>query len=158
MSRCACSRRAASLRLKQNPARLSWPSAFAFAPLHPLCSRRFRASLFSRCETAWTLARFPSVSGNPRSHPVGRGPCPRFGPSFLAVRFSALLHIIPLPVSKGNQNFHPFPSSRPDSLIQPYFVPQPPRYSGKIVNFLRYPLQNPNDCIIVSLALKLQEC
>ena len=49
LSRCACSRRAASLRLKQNPPSLGGGWAFAFAPLYPRCSRRLRASLLSRC-------------------------------------------------------------------------------------------------------------
>ena len=39
-SRLAYSRRAASLRLKQNPAPLRGSWAFAFAALHPRCSRR----------------------------------------------------------------------------------------------------------------------
>ncbi len=48
LSRSACSRRAASLRLKQNPVPLRGPWAFALAPVHPRCSRRLRASLLSR--------------------------------------------------------------------------------------------------------------
>ena len=48
LSRSACSRRAASLRLKQNPVPLRGPWAFAFAPLHPRCSQRLRAS-YSIC-------------------------------------------------------------------------------------------------------------
>ncbi len=59
LSRFACSRRAASLRLRQNPVPLRGPWAFAFAALHPRCSRRLSASSSQPAPPAPRCGRSP---------------------------------------------------------------------------------------------------
>ena len=70
-SRLACSPRAASLRLRQNPAPPRGPWAFAFAPVHPRCSRRLgRYTVICALSQIW-LRPWATVKSNSTRHTVG---------------------------------------------------------------------------------------
>lgn len=96
LSRFACSRRTASLRLGQNPVPLCGPWAFALASVHPCCSRRLSASLYGtrasyngdlrRSLLAWlsvTVALGPRLPGDIRRvRPAALAPCGRLSERF----------------------------------------------------------------------------
>ena len=90
LSRCACSQRAASLRLGLFSGPLRGP-ALGLPAVHPRCSQRLRASHLSRCETARTFPRFRCASSKTQPRCAGPGFCFPSAPSSLTVRFSALL-------------------------------------------------------------------
>ena len=101
LSRFACSRRTASLRLGQNPVPPCGPWAFALASVHPCCSRRLSASLYG------TRA---SYNGDFRRSLLAFALGPRLPGDIRRVRPAALA-----PCGRLSERFHP--ATRPDPSL-----------------------------------------
>ncbi len=80
--RFACSRRAASLRLGQNPPPLCGGWAFPLAPLHPRCSRRLKR-IFAPTFRLLTTRGFAAARAKPAPALRRLGFSPRSAPSAL---------------------------------------------------------------------------